>query len=63
MDGFTLKTFEMVIANFQVKNKIDRPKFFQKCFLVADTKFEVVLVMFFLKTSNADMSFSEKVLT
>ena len=53
----------MVIADFQMEDKGGRPKFFQKTFLVADTKFEVVLRMLFLKLSNADMSFGEKTLT
>ena len=53
----------MVIADFQVENKASRPRFFQEIFLVADTKFEVILGMFFLKISNADVSFGEKILT
>ena len=52
----------MVIANFQVEDKVGRPKFFQEIFLVADTKSEVILEMLFLKLSNADMSFGEKTL-
>ena len=61
-DGSTLKTFRMVIANFQVKYKGGRPRFFQETFLVADTKFEVVLEMPFLKISNADVAFGEGIL-
>ena len=53
----------MVIADFQVEDKANRPKFFQETFLVADTQFEVILGMSFLKISNADMSFSERTLT
>ena len=53
----------MVIADFQVENKTSRPRFFQKTFLVADTKFEVILEMLFLKISNADVSFGKKILT
>ena len=63
IDGSTLETFEMVIADFQVENKGGRPRFFQKTFLVADTKFEVVLGMPFLKISNADIAFGEETLT
>ena len=62
IDGSTFKTFGMVIANFQVKNKTDKLRFFQITFLVADTKFDVILKMSFLKISNADMSFAEKIL-
>ena len=51
-----------MITDFQVKNKVDIPKFFQKIFLVTNSKFEVILRMLFLKLSNADVSFSEKIL-
>ena len=46
-----LKTFEMVIADFQIEDKVSRPRFFQEIFLVANTKFEVVLEMLFLKSA------------
>ena len=63
IDDSTLKTFEMVIADFQVKDKGGRLKFFQETFLVANIKFEVILRMSFLKISNADMAFGKKTLT
>ena len=63
IDGYALETFGMVIADFQVENKGDRPKFFQETLLVADTKVEVVLGMPFLKLSNANVSFGEETLT
>ena len=63
IDGSTYKIFGMVIADFQVEDKVGRPRFYQKTFLIADTKFEVILGMPFLKLSNANMSFSEKTLT
>ena len=63
IDGSALKTFEMVIAKFQMEDKGGRPRFFQKTFLVADTKFEVILGIFFLKTSNRDVAFGERTLT
>ena len=63
IDGSALKTFGMVIADFQVENKANRPKFFQETFLVSDTQFEVILEMPFLKISNADMLFGEGTLT
>ena len=53
----------MVIADLQVDDKANRPRFFQKTFLVADTKFEVILGMLFLKISNADKLFDKKTLT
>ena len=63
IDGSALETFGMVIADFQVKDKSGRPRFFQETFLVADTKFEVILGMPFLKISNADVAFGEGTLT
>ena len=62
INGSALKIFEMMIADFQVEDKCGRPKFFQKTFLVTDTKFEVILGMPFLKLSHADMSFDEGIL-
>ena len=46
-----------------MEDKASKPRFFQETFLVADTKFEVILGMFFLKISNADASFGEETLT
>ena len=51
-----------MITDFQIEDKVGRPRFFQETFLVAKTKFEMVLRMFSLKHSNADMSFDEKIL-
>ena len=53
----------MVIADFQMKDKIGKSRFVQKTFLLADTKFEVVLEMSFLKISNVDLAFSKETLT
>ena len=52
----------MVIANFQMKDKVDILQYFQKIFLIANTKFEITLGMFFLKLSNTNMSFSKIIL-
>ena len=53
----------MVIADFQVEDKGGRPRIFQKNFLVANTKFKVILGMLFLKISNGDVAFGKKTLT
>ena len=53
----------MVIADFQVEDKANKPRFFPKTFLVTDTKFEMILEMLFLKISNADVVFGKKILT
>ena len=63
IDGFALKTFGMVIADFELEDKASRPRFFQKTFLVADTKFELILGMLFLKISNANKLFGKGTLT
>ena len=63
IDGSALGTFGMMIADFQVEDKGGRPRFFQETFLVADTKFEVVLGMSFLKISNASVAFGAETLT
>ena len=63
IDGSSLETFEMVIANFQMEDKSGRPRFFQETFLVANTKFEVILGMLFLKISNANVAFGKGTLT
>ena len=63
IDGSALETFGMVIADFQVEHKGRRPRFFQETFLVADTKFEVVLGILFLKISNVNIAFDEGTLT
>ena len=63
IDGSALETFGMVIADFQVEDKSGRPRFFQETFLVANTKFEVILGMPFLKISNANVVFGEGTLT
>ena len=55
IDGSTLETFGMVLANFQVEDKLGRARFFQETFLLADIGAEVVLGMPFLTFSNADI--------
>ena len=63
IDDSALATFRMVIADFQVEDKSGKPRFFQETFLVANTEFEMILGMLFLKISNANKSFDEKTLT
>ena len=46
-----------------MKNQVSRPRLFQKTFLVADIKFEIILGMLFFKISNVDVSFNNKTLT
>ena len=60
IDGSTLETFEMVLADFQMKDKLGRARFIQEAFLLADISAEVVLDMPFLTLSNANVQFVEK---
>lgn len=63
IDGFTFKTFKIVLAYFQVKDKLKKVCFFYETFLLADITIEMVIEIFFLTFSNADMSFSKRKLT
>ena len=63
IDGSTLEIFGIVLAEFQVENKLGRAQFFQETFLLADISAEVVLGMPFLTLSNANVQFVEKELT
>ena len=55
IDNSLLKTFGMVIAGFQVKDKLDNIWFFQESFLLGNINMEVVLRMPFLILSNANI--------
>ena len=60
IDDSILEIIEIVIANLQLEDKASRPKFFQEIFLTANTKFEVILEMSFLKISNTDVLFGKE---
>ena len=63
IDGSTFETFEMVLADFQMEDKLGRAWFFQETFLLANISAEIVLGMPFLTLNNADIQFVEKELT
>ena len=63
IDGSSLATYSMVIAAFQVVNKLGRSQFFQEHFLLANISMKIVLSMLFLTFSNVDVQFAEKELT
>ena len=50
----------MIIASFQIENKLGRARFFQELFLLADTSMEVVLGIPFPTFNNADIQFAKK---
>ena len=53
----------MIIATFQILDKLERVCFFQESFLLADISMEMILKMLFLTLSNADIQFAEKEIT
>ena len=53
----------MVLASFQVEDKLGKIRFFQETFLLTDISTGVVLGMFFLTLSNADVQFVKEELT
>ena len=63
IDRSSLATYSMVIAAFQVINKLSRSWFFPKTFLLADMSIKVVLGIRFFILSNVDVQFAEKKLT
>ena len=56
----SLATYSMVIATFQVFDKLGRSWFFKETFLLANISIKVVLGIFILTFSNADVQFAEK---
>ena len=48
-----------MIADFQIEDKGGKPRYLQETFLVANTQFEVILGIPFLKIRNTDMSFGK----
>ena len=60
IDGSTLVSYEIVIAGFSVQNRLEKVRFFEETFLLADTSIEMVLRMPFLTFSDVDIRFVEK---
>lgn len=54
-DDSIFEIFKIIFASFRMKDKLGRPRFFQKSFLLANTNVEVVLEILFLIFSNADI--------
>ena len=49
------------IVDFQIEDKASRSKKFLEIFLVANTKFVVILEMLFLNINNVDVFFDHKI--
>ena len=60
IDGTTLETYRMVISTFFISDKNSRERFFEKNFLLAEVKPEIVLGIPFLTMSNADVVFQAR---
>ena len=57
IDGTMLDIFGIVVAAFSVIDKTNWIKFFKETFLLANVSLDVVLEMFFLLLSSADVDF------
>ena len=55
-----LDNFKIVIADYLVKNKLERVQFFQKTFFGANIGLEVILKISFLTFSKANIWFAEQ---
>ena len=55
--------FEIVIASFQIENKLGKTWFFQETFLLADFNIDMILKMLFLNFNNVNIQFARKKLT
>ncbi len=60
IDGTTLETYRIVVSTFSILYKDGRERLFEKSFLLADVKPDVVLGMPFLIMSNADIGFQAR---
>lgn len=56
-DRIFFKIFEIVIAIFQIKNKLEYFFFFQKSFLLANTNINLILELLFLFFTNENIIF------
>ena len=63
INGLGLEIYGMVIAGFQVQDKLGRFRFFQETFLVADTNVEIIFGISFLTFSKVEIDFAQRKLT
>ena len=57
IDGTMLYTYGIIITAFLVTDKINRVRFLEVIFLVANINLEIVVEMLFLILSDADIDF------
>ena len=60
IDDTMLDIYGLVVAVFLVIDKANRVRFFEETFLMANISPEVVLRMYFLTLSDADIDFSDR---
>lgn len=58
IDRSSLVTYGMVIAGFQVLDKLSRTCFFQEIFLLTNTSINIILGISFLTFNNVDVMFA-----
>lgn len=59
MNKSYLNIFEIIIASFSHQNKLRKAGFFKKPFLVANTRIEVILKIFFFAFGNVNIQFAK----
>ena len=60
IDGSHLDIFRIVIADYLVKKKLEKVRFFQEVFILANISLEVVLGIFFLTLNKANIRFTKQ---
>lgn len=60
IDGFILKTYEIVLAGLSIHHRLKNIWFFEKTFLFANINMEMVLRISFFIFSDADFWFAKK---
>ena len=51
---------KVVIANFLIKNKVVKFKYFKKIFFIAKIKVEIIFIIFFFKFNHANILFQNQ---
>lgn len=57
IDDATLKTYEIIVPTYSILNKDDKVRFFEKSFLLANIKLNIVFGIHFLTINNVDIDF------
>lgn len=63
IDSLTLETYGIVIVGFLVQDRLEKVRFFEKTFLLANTSIKVFLRISFLILSDTNIWFVKKKLT